>query len=231
VNYAIVVAAGSGVRMGAKIPKALVPVAGRALVAWSLAALSACREIAGIVLAAPAGHETELRMAMGDEGRVDLTVVEGGATRQRSVSAALAAVPTEVEHILVHDAARPLVTPDLCRALLAGLEGVEGAIAASPVGDTLKRAGDGGIVAGTVDRADLWRAETPQAFHADVLRHAFAVATDEILDTATDCASMVEALGGRVRLVASGVANIKVTTPADVALAEALLRLRDHAGG
>ncbi len=80
-----------------------------------------------------------------------------------------------------------------------------------------------GLVAETVDRSGLWRAQTPQAFHADVLRHAFAVATGETLDTATDCASMVEALGGRVRLVASAEPNLKVTTPADLELAHAIL--------
>jgi 2-C-methyl-D-erythritol 4-phosphate cytidylyltransferase len=142
------------------------------------------------------------------------------------VRSALAAVPADVERILVHDAARPLLTPELCRALLPALDGVEGAIAASPVADTLKRAGEGCLAVETVDRTDLWRAETPQVFHADVLRHAFAVAGDVTLDTATDCASMVQALGGRVRLVASATPNPKVTTPADVAVAEALLRAR-----
>jgi len=224
VTYAIVVAAGSGVRMGSKMPKALLPLGPRPLVAWSLLALAACAEIDGIVVAAPPGEETPMGMAVGDVGGDGLVVVSGGATRQRSVAAALAAVPDEADRILVHDAARPLVTPELCEALIAALDGVEGAIAAVPVADTLKRGGEGDLIVGTVDRAALWQAQTPQAFHADVLRHAFAAASDEMLDTATDCASMVEALGGRVRLVHSVAPNLKVTTRADLVLAEQMLR-------
>ncbi len=223
VTSAIVVAAGSGVRMGAGIPKALVPLGPRPLVAWSLIALAACAEVDEIVLVAPPGHETPVRMAVGDAGGPDLGIVPGGATRQRSVAAALAAASPDATRVLVHDAARPLVTAALVAAVLAGIEGAEGAIAAIPVADTLKRVGPDGMVAGTVDRSELWGAQTPQAFHADVLRHAFAVASDETLDTATDCASMVEALGGRVRLVASAEPNLKVTTPSDLELAHAIL--------
>lgn len=223
-TYAIVVAAGAGERMGAKIPKALLPLGPRPLVAWSLLSLAACRSVDGIVVTAPAGEETPMRMAVGESGGPNLTVVTGGASRQRSVQAALAAVPDAAERILVHDAARPLVTVELCDALLAALVGVEGAVAAAPVADTLKRADAHGLITGTVDRASLWGAQTPQAFHADVLRHAFAAAGDDVLDTATDCASMVEAIGGRVRLIAPVTPNIKVTTPDDLVLAEHLLR-------
>ncbi len=223
-TYAIVVAAGSGVRMGSKMPKALLPLGTRPLIAWSLIALAACDAVDGIIVAAPAGEETPMRMAVGEAGGAGLVVVSGGATRQRSVHAALAAVPGDAERILVHDAARPLLTGELIAALLAALEGVEGAVAAAPVADTLKRAGEDGLITATVDRAGLWHAQTPQAFHADVLRHAFATATDPMLDTATDCAAMVEALGGRVRLVHSATPNLKVTTRADLTLAEALLR-------
>lgn len=165
-----------------------------------------------------------MRMAVGEAGGEGLVVVSGGATRQRSVQAALAAVPDDAEYVLVHDAARPLVTGELCLALIAALDGAEGAIAATPVADTLKRMGEGLVITETVDRADLWQAQTPQAFHADVLRHAFAGATDATLDTATDCASMVQAIGGRVRLVHAATPNLKVTTPADLLVAEHLLR-------
>ena len=206
------------------MPKALIPLGSRPLVAWSLIALAACDAIDGIVLAAPTGQENPMRMAVGEAGGEDLVVVSGGATRQRSVQLALAAVPDDAEYILVHDAARPLVTAELCLALIAALDGAEGAIAATPVADTLKRAGEEMVITETVDRADLWQAQTPQAFHADVLRHAFATATDATLDTATDCASMVQAIGGRVRLVATAAPNLKVTTPADLVLAEHLLR-------
>lgn len=206
------------------MPKALIPLGSRPLVAWSMIALAACDAIDRIVLAAPTGQEIPMRMAVGEAGGEGLVVVSGGASRQRSVQAALAAVPDDAEYILVHDAARPLVTAELCLALLAALDGAEGAIAATPVADTLKRAGEDMVITATVDRAELWQAQTPQAFHADVLRHAFATATDEVLDTATDCASMVQALGGRVRLVATAAPNLKVTTPADLLVAGQLLR-------
>jgi 2-C-methyl-D-erythritol 4-phosphate cytidylyltransferase len=222
-TFAIVVAAGSGVRMGVRMPKALVPLGGRPLVAWSLIALAECDLVDGIVLAAPPGQETTMRMAIGDAGGEELIVVSGGSTRQRSVAAALAAVPEDATEILVHDAARPLITPQLVETVLEGLIDVEGAIAAAPLADTLKRGDRDQIIEGTVDRAGLWQAQTPQAFHADVLRRAFDLADDEVLETATDCASMVEALGGRVRLVAWGSPNLKVTTPADLEQAETLL--------
>jgi 2-C-methyl-D-erythritol 4-phosphate cytidylyltransferase/2-C-methyl-D-erythritol 2,4-cyclodiphosphate synthase len=107
--------------------------------------------------------------------------------------------------------------------VLEGLPDVEGAIAAAPLADTLKRGDRDQIIQGTLDRTGLWQAQTPQAFHAEVLRRAFELADDETLETATDCASIVEALGGRVRLVAWGSPNLKVTTPADLEQAETLL--------
>ncbi len=219
---AILVAAGSGVRMGADAPKALIPLAGRPMLAWSLAALSAVDEV---VVAAPPGHEDETA-AIVRAARPGAAVVAGGASRAESVALALEAVPAGVEVVLVHDAARPLLTAEIVAAVVAGLEGADGAIAARPVADTLKR-GDGGAlpaIAATVNRGPLWAAETPQAFRAPLLRGAVARALDEgRLAAATDCASLVEALGGRVRLVATPGPNLKVTTPADLALAEHLL--------
>jgi len=222
-TVAIVVAAGSGVRMGADMPKALMPLGGRPMVAWSLDALADTEEVDGIVVVGPPGWEEDASHAIG--ALVDLlALVPGGATRQRSVACGLAVVPDETELVVVHDAARPLVTPELAGAVIQAVDGADGAIAAAPLADTLKRAGDDLIVEATLDRASLWRAETPQAFHAPVLRRAFELADDETLDLATDCATMVEALGGRVRLVPAIAPNLKVTTPPDIALAEYLLR-------
>jgi len=129
--------------------------------------------------------------------------------------------------VLVHDAARPLVQPALVGAVLDGIAGAEGAIAASPLADTLKRAAEGLLIGETVDRDGLWQAQTPQAFPLATLRAALeAAAAAGTLAAATDCASLVEAAGGRVRLVPSGAPNPKVTTPADLAIAEALLAAR-----
>jgi 2-C-methyl-D-erythritol 4-phosphate cytidylyltransferase len=208
--------------MGASVPKALVPLAGRPMLAWSLAALES---LGPVVVAAPPGHEVEARAVA--RGAV---VVPGGASRAESVAAALAAVPGGREVVLVHDAARPLLTPAIVAAVIAGLEGADGAIAARPVADTLKR-GDRGerpLVQATVDRAPLWAAETPQAFWAPALRRAVERARAEgRLAGATDCASLVEAIGGRVRLVPTPGPNLKVTTPADLALAEHLVSRRE----
>jgi 2-C-methyl-D-erythritol 4-phosphate cytidylyltransferase len=222
-TVAIVVAAGAGVRMGAPVPKALMPLAGRPMLAWSLDALRACPRIEAVVVAAPPGLEREVAEVAGP----DATVVPGGDSRAESVREGLRAAPPGAALVLVHDAARPLATPQLIDAVLDGVEDADGAIAAAPAADTLKRAGEGGLIEGTVPRQGLWGAQTPQAFHLHALAAAVEAAEEAgRLASATDCASLVEARGGRVRLVESRAPNIKVTTPADAALAEALLRAR-----
>jgi 2-C-methyl-D-erythritol 4-phosphate cytidylyltransferase len=193
------------------------------MLAWSLEALAAGDRVDAVVVAAPPERVPETA-AVAEAARPGALAVPGGASRSESVRAALEAAPGEPRRVLVHDAARPLLTPALVAAVLDGLDGVDGAIAASPLADTLKRAGEDMLIAGTVDRAGLWRAETPQAFHAPALRAAVAAAERAgTLAAATDCASMVEANGGRVRIVASGAPNLKVTTPADLVVAEMLL--------
>ena len=157
-------------------------------------------------------------------------VVAGGMTRSRSVLAGLDAAPRDAGRVLVHDAARPLLTPDLVARVLAALDDAEGAIAAAPLADTLKRADEDLVITGTPARAGLWLAQTPHAFAAGALRAAFAAADAEALDAATDCASLLEAGGARVRVVASGGPNLKVTTPADLAVCERLLAERAAAG-
>jgi 2-C-methyl-D-erythritol 4-phosphate cytidylyltransferase len=221
-TVAIVVAAGAGVRMGAGVPKALMPLAGRPMIAWSLDALAGSGRVDAIVVVAPPGMEDAVRAAVGDPaGRI---VVPGGASRSESVREGLAAAPAAASRVLVHDAARPLLRPALVGAVLDALDG---AIAAAPVVDTLKRSGPDGLIAVTVAREGLWGAQTPQAFHAASLRAAVAAADAAgALAASTDCASIVEAAGGRVRLVAATAPNLKVTTPADHALAEAILAAR-----
>jgi 2-C-methyl-D-erythritol 4-phosphate cytidylyltransferase len=127
--------------------------------------------------------------------------------------------------VVVHDAARPLVTPELVERCLAALGDEDAAIAAAPVTDTVKEAGPDGRVARTLDRSRLWAVQTPQVFRAEALRGALDVG-DEALAGATDDASLVEAAGGRVRLVAAPPENMKVTTPHDLRVAEAILRSR-----
>jgi 2-C-methyl-D-erythritol 4-phosphate cytidylyltransferase len=204
----IVPAAGSGERLGSAGPKAFVVCGGRPLLEWSLDALRAVCD--RVVVAVPAGFEAE-----GPDR------VRGGAVRSESVRRALEAAP-EASVVVVHDAARPLVTPELVRACIDALDGADGAIAAAPMTDTVKEAGAERLVGRTLDRSRLWRVQTPQAFRADVLRRALDV-SDDALAAATDDASLVEAAGGTIRVVEAPADNIKVTRPVDLALAELLL--------
>jgi len=207
---ALVVAAGSGERLGAGRPKAFVDLAGRPMLAWSLDALHAAG-ISQIVVALPAGHDAP-------EGCIG---VAGGTTRSGSVRAALAAAPPG-DDVVVHDAARPLVTAEHFRTALDALADADCAIAAAPMTDTVKEAGDDRLVTATLDRRRLWAIQTPQAFRREALERALA-APDEVLAAATDDAWLVERTGGTVRVVESTPANFKVTTPHDLELAAYLL--------
>jgi len=194
-----------------------VPVAGRPLIEWSLDALRASASVAAIVVAAPPGHDQALPG--------DLTVVAGGATRSRSVANALAVVETEL--VAIHDAARPLLTPDLVEDLVAALVADPEAAAVIPaaaVTDTVKQAA-ANEVERTLDRSLLWAAQTPQLFRAEALRSALAVEEAE-RDAATDEAMLIEAAGGRVLIHPAPAENLKVTTPHDLRVAELLLSAR-----
>ena len=207
---ALLVAAGSGERLGAGRPKAFVELAGRPMLAWSLDAMRAAG-IADIVVALPSGHKAP----------AGCLGVEGGATRSESVRAALAAAPAG-DAVVVHDAARPLVTPEHFRAALSALAQADCAIAAAPMTDTIKEAGPDRLVTATLDRTRLWAIQTPQAFRRPALERALA-AGEEVLARATDDAWLVERTGGTVRVVESTPANFKVTTPHDLRLADHLL--------
>jgi len=208
---ALVVAAGRGERLGSRTPKAFVPLAGQSMLQWSIDALRRVPGVTRIVVALPPG-------AVAPDGTVG---VPGGATRSESVRAALSAAGPG-DPILVHDAARPLVTQELIERVLAGLEGVDAAVAAAPVADTIKQAGADGLVRQTLDRGSLWAVQTPQAFRRAPLERALARPAEELAG-ATDDAWLVERDGGSVRLVAAPPENLKVTTAVDLSLAELLL--------
>jgi 2-C-methyl-D-erythritol 4-phosphate cytidylyltransferase len=219
-TWALVAAAGAGERLGIDRPKAFAPLRGRPLLAESLERLDACPWVDAIVVAAPVGWE-EPAILLSEELATSKVVacVTGGATRADSVAAALAEVPEEAVVVLVHDAARPLLDDAVVERVLEPLSrGSDGAVPALDVSDTLKRV-EGGAVVETVTRDALVRAQTPQAFLADVLRRAFA----GDISGATDCASLVEQAGGSVAVVDGDPRLVKVTTPADLALVEALL--------
>ena len=213
---ALLVAAGRGERLGTGGPKAFVMLGGRPMLQWSVDALSAVDEVERIVVALPPGVDAP-------PGTIG---VPGGAARSQSVRAALREAG-DAEVVLVHDAARPMVTPELIRDCLAALatHGCDAAIAATPVTDTIKES-RGEEVVRTLDRSCLWAVQTPQVFTRQALERALDCA-DEDLAAATDDASLVESGGGTVRLVRAPRENMKVTTPLDLRVAELLLAERD----
>jgi len=210
----IIPAAGRGERLGGPLPKAFVACGGRPLLEWGLEALEAVCD--RVVVAVPPGYE------QGDDR------VRGADSRSASVRAALGAAP-EATVAVVHDAARPLVDAELVRRCVRALDGgASGAVAASPMTDTVKEAAADGRIVRTLERTSLWRIQTPQAFAAAELRHALDV-PDAVLAAATDDASLVEACGGVVCVVEAPAGNLKVTGPEDLEVAEIILRRRGRA--
>ncbi len=233
---ALIVAAGRGERLGADAPKALVELAGRSLLQRSVDALRAVPAIQQIVVALPAGVSAP----------AGTTGVAGGAVRSESVRLALAAAGDGrgSDLVLVHDAARPLLTPELAERVLAAVaeerdreasrgkgsgerggevsNRVDAAIAAAPVTDTVKRAGSDRRVRETLDRSELWAVQTPQVFRRAALERALDVSA-EVLAQATDDAWLIERAGGAVVVVEAPRENLKITTALDLAMAELLL--------
>jgi 2-C-methyl-D-erythritol 4-phosphate cytidylyltransferase len=219
---ALIVAAGRGERLGSGRPKALVTVSGRPLVQWSVDALRGVAEVERIVVAMPPDAL--------DEAPAGVIAVAGGKTRSQSVREALRAAG-DGDPVIVHDAARPLATPELFRRALEELVSArcDCVIAAAPVADTIKEVGeDGRTVVRTVDRSRLWAIQTPQVFRRAALEQALA-AGEQLVAGATDDASLVERNGGVVEVVDSGSANFKITTATDLEVAELLLSERQGA--
>jgi len=213
-------AAGSGQRMGGA-RKPFLDLAGEPLLKRSIAPFLADPRVVAVAVAL--GEDEALAPpAWLAELDPRIRIVAGGATRAESVRHALAALPGDVDVVAVHDAARPLVTPELVARCIDVAAGGEGAVAGCPAVDTMKEVGPDGRVAGTPDRRRLWHAHTPQVFPADALRKAYA----GDVEGATDDASLMERAGLPVRMVEGGAANLKVTRPEDLTLAEALLRAR-----
>jgi 2-C-methyl-D-erythritol 4-phosphate cytidylyltransferase len=214
--WAILVAAGRGERLGLDRPKAFANLGDEPLLAEPLRRLEACPWVDGIVLVAPPGWEEPAILLAEEEGCGKVhACVTGGETRSDSVRAGLAEVPADALVVLVHDAARPLVSDEVVERVLDPLsEGWDGAVPGLPVGDTLKRVGADHGVQETVAREGLWAVQTPQAFAADRFRHALASNT---LLQATDCAALVEAAGGRIKVVEGDPRLLKVTSEADLA--------------
>jgi 2-C-methyl-D-erythritol 4-phosphate cytidylyltransferase len=218
---AILLCGGKGERLGGPVEKALVPLAGRPLFLWSLESLERTQVIETIVIVGPV-RRIEPALAASVMRPVKLAgTTEGGKERQDSVVRGLVKLPTHIDLVVIHDSARPLVTPELVARVIADALAHGAAIAAIPLEDTVKR-GSLEFIEDTVPRQGLWRAQTPQAFRRDWLEAAHA----SIAGRATDDAALLEAAGRRVRLTAGDPINFKVTTPADLELAEAWLAHR-----
>ena len=225
--HLLIVAAGSGRRMGAERNKLLLSLAGRPLLAWTLAAALASRSIAWIGLV---GQERDRSDVDAILQSLDLAIpvrwVQGGDSRQVSVACGLAALPAEAEHVLIHDGARCLAEAELFdRCSEALLSTGEALIAATPVVDTIKQVDGQQRIVNTPPRAELWAAQTPQGFPVQQLRQAHQRAVEQGW-AVTDDAALFERLGWPVRVLEASAANLKITTPLDLELAAALLKRR-----
>jgi 2-C-methyl-D-erythritol 4-phosphate cytidylyltransferase len=210
----IVAAAGSGLRLGAELPKALVPLAGRPLVCWAVDALRA-GGVAQVVVAVPAAERAAFAAVLGD----DVVLVDGGATRTASVRAALAACAPDADAVLVHDAARALTPPDVVARVLAALSaGALAVVPVLPVVDTIVAVGPGGAVSGALPREQVRRVQTPQGFHRATLDDAYRRLPVEA--ELTDDAAVVHTVGVRVATVPGDERAAKITVPHDLLLAE-----------
>jgi len=218
--WAVLAAAGRGERLGSDRPKAFARLGGRPLLAESLERLEESGWIDAIVIAAPPDWEEPSILVAEEIAATKVSsAVTGGASRSESVRLALEEVPAEAAVVLVHDAARPLLPEEVIERVLAPLsEGWDGVVPAVPLADTVKRV-EGDRVVETLSREDLVAVQTPQAFLADTLRRA--VSGD--VSSATDCASLVESQGGRIKVVEGDPRLLKVTDAEDLALVESWL--------
>lgn len=221
-TVAVVLAAGSGKRLAADEPKAFIAVDSRTILEIAAGNAEACDQIESLVVTVPPGTEGQARSLLASLSK-PLVVAAGGVSRQGSVRLALAVIPADTELVAVHDAARCLASPALFSLAISACKqsGADGAIPIVPVSDTVKRVA-GGVVAATVPREDLALAQTPQVFRADSLRDVHVRASAEGLSF-TDDAAMFEWAGLRVVTVAGEETNFKITTPADLLRAEAVL--------
>ena len=218
--WAILVAAGRGERLGSDQPKAFAKLGELPMLAEPLRRLDESDWVDAVVVVAPPGWEEPAILLAEELGCAKVRAcVAGGETRAASVRNGLAEVPDDAAAVLVHDAARPLLTDAVIERVLAPLgEGWDGVVPGLQVADTLKRVGGDGGVEGTIARDGLWAVQTPQAFPVDTLRRAAAAGGE-----ATDCAGLVEAAGGRVKVVPGDPLLLKVTTADDLARVASLL--------
>ena len=222
--HLLIAAAGSGKRMGASRNKLLLRLAGRPVLAWTLDAVLAANEIKWIGIVGQPMDRASIMKLVGGASK-PIKWIDGGSTRQESVQLGLSALPSEAKHVLIHDGARCLIEPELlnrCSKLVA--KGIA-VIAATPLTDTVKRVDSQGFIIDTPERSELWAAQTPQGFSVSELSQGHQQAIENHWNV-TDDASLYEFLDWPVRILESSYSNIKVTTPFDLIIAEAVLAKR-----
>ncbi|NKB73155.1 2-C-methyl-D-erythritol 4-phosphate cytidylyltransferase [Synechococcus sp. WH 8016] len=222
--HLLIAAAGSGRRMGATRNKLLLPLSGQPVLAWTLQAALAAETIHWIGIIGQEIDRSEILDLVGGAPK-PVVWIAGGDSRQESVERGLAGLPTAAKHVLIHDGARCLATPDLFNRCAEAVRGGQAVIAATPVTDTIKKVDESGLITATPNRAELWAAQTPQAFSVDELRQGHREARANGW-TVTDDASLYERLGWPVNVLDAGPSNIKVTTPFDLTVAAAVLAER-----
>ena len=222
--HLLIAAAGSGRRMGATRNKLLLPLSGQPVLAWTLQAALEAETIDWIGII---GQEIDRAaiLALVESAPKPVAWIAGGDSRQESVERGLAGLPDQAQHVLIHDGARCLASPDLFNRCSDAVRRGKAVIAATPVTDTIKQVDESGLITATPNRAELWAAQTPQAFSVDELRQGHREARANGW-TVTDDASLYERLGWPVNVLDAGPSNIKVTTPFDLTVAAAVLAER-----
>jgi 2-C-methyl-D-erythritol 4-phosphate cytidylyltransferase len=224
--HLLIAAAGSGRRMGASGNKLLLAVAGRPVLAWTLDAALACPAIRWIgIVGQPADADAVAAIVADAAPDRPVRWILGGDSRQESVRCGLAALPADAAGVLIHDGARCLVEPELLERCAAAVNRGLAVIAATPVTDTIKQVDGEGTITATPDRSQLWAAQTPQGFPVEQLRQAHATASERGWSV-TDDAALLERLGQPVQVLQAPPSNIKLTTPFDLSVAEAVLAAR-----
>ncbi len=222
----MIAAAGSGRRMGAKGNKLLLPLAGRTVLAWTIESALSASSIEWIGIICQPDDREQIKACLKSSDK-PIEFVNGGPTRQESVQLGLAALPSDAKYVLIHDGARCLVKPSLFNSCSNATISEEAIVAATPVTDTIKCVDDQNYIFETPDRSELWAAQTPQGFSVIKLRKAHKEAMLNSWNV-TDDASLFEQLGWKVKVLESDPSNIKVTTPFDLIIAEAVLANRSE---
>ncbi|MTI89617.1 MAG: 2-C-methyl-D-erythritol 4-phosphate cytidylyltransferase [Balneolaceae bacterium] len=225
---AIIPAAGSGIRMGASVPKPFIKLGEYSILQHTLQALLKSEELCQLIVACQQEHISKVKQVFEafDHSAVELLVVEGGKERQFSIYNALQFVSGDAELVAVHDAVRPFIQSEqIAKCCQLALK-LGGAVLGVPAKDTIKQVGEGGAIVSTPDRSALWQAQTPQVFRKELLTEAYQKAINDNF-VGTDDASLVERIGGKVGMVKGGRENLKITYPIDLEVAKLIMRQED----